>query len=347
MKAYILDKSQESKWNDFVATQSLATIHQHSSWGSFQEKIPSRGKYWIIVLEERGKIIGGTVLIRHGLARNMCWLYCARGPLLNWSGKNIQAQTELLLEPIRQIAHQENAIFVRFDPPLTGTDRRPKLKGFYSSHLGFQPEDTLLLDLTQTEDEILAQMKPKGRYNIRLAEKKGVQIRIADPSKPKKFAADLSAFHKILHETTTRDQFYGHKKVVYQNMLEILCGDGGKIPLARLYLAEYEGRIIAGIVATFYLDTAIYYYGASSNAHRNVMAPYLLQWQAICDARKLGLKHYDFLGIAPPEAKKHAWAGVTDFKLKFGGQSISYQAPWEYPFKKLRYLGYRFYKWLK
>ena len=113
---------------------------------------------------------------------------------------------------------------------------------------------------------------------------------------------------------------------------------------ARLYLARLNGQILAATIVTFFKDTATYYYGASSNSHRNLMAPYLLQWQAIKDAKKMSLKLYDFLGISPDNNKKHPWYGVTAFKLKFGGEKINYTSPQEYIFKPILYIVYKLLK---
>jgi lipid II:glycine glycyltransferase (peptidoglycan interpeptide bridge formation enzyme) len=126
-------------------------------------------------------------------------------------------------------------------------------------------------------------------------------------------------------------------------MIEIL----GEKDFAKMYLAEYEGETIAGVIVTFYEDTATYYYGASSNKHRNVMAPYLLQWHAIKEAKSRNMKKYDFLGISPPDAKNHPWQGVTEFKMKFGGEIVEYVKAKEFIFKPFWYWVIRIVKKLK
>ena len=348
--------------------------------------------------ESTSQILAGTLLIRHQLPKGYCWLYAPRGPLLNYdSADNYHAahsQMAILLSEIKEIAQAEKAVFLRIDPMLPSSDfscfEKSARADFLPqqmaplSHLasdfshplhfphfrqnihGFQPDHTLILDLTQSAQDLLSQMKPKGRYNIKLAEKKGVKIRQADPAKQKQFSKDLSDFCKILTETTSRDGFHGHDMDFYKNMVEDLQNDSTysdsltgvsqdsdrnlvnpRRQYATLYLAEYENLIVAACLNTFFKDTATYYYGASSNLHRNVMAPYLLHWQVIKDAKQKGCKFYDFFGIAPEDAKNHPWSGVTDFKKKFGGQEISYQKPQEFIFKKALYLLYRAYKKLK
>ncbi len=347
-KARILNKSEEQKWDKFVESHPLGTIHQTSDWGHFQEKVPRRGKYFIVVLEDKGKIIGGSMIIRHGLPRNFCWFYSARGPLLDYKSKQITSQIQAVFDTLKPIAKRENAIFYRIDPAISVMGKLPKFKNAHSNHLGFQPEHTIILDLTKSENEILAQMKEKGRYNIRLAQKKGVTVRESDPKNSEQFEQDIEDFSKILHETTMRDKFYGHKKAFYRDMIKILYPKK-----AKLFLAEYtpkdlsKPQVIAGIVATFFKDTGTYYYGASGNEFRNVMAPYLLQWHAIKESKSRNLKYYDFLGISPPGAKNHPWRGVTDFKEKFGGKTLSVHAPKDFPFSKFWYLVFRIYKRIK
>lgn len=395
MEARILNQSEEHLWSDFVKQHPLGNIHQTPAWGHFRNKVPGHGKYWIIVLEENSenqsspKILAGTLLLRQSLPHGYSWLYAPRGPLLSYDDfASTQEQMSVLMGAIKEIARKEKAVFLRVDPMLRASDSKsaraeispektapvshsisdfPPRGGqsasinfphFHQNIHGFQPDHTLFLDLTKSEDDLLKEMKPKGRYNIKLAEKKGVTIHKS---------TDVTSFYKILSETTSRDGFHGHDQKFYQDMLDSLG------PNAVLYLAEYEGQVIAGCLNTFYKDTATYYYGASSNEHRNVMAPYLLQWQAIREAKAKGYKFFDFFGIAPTDepsesasqqasrqggtdlkrpkgaeakssTKPHPWAGVTEFKKKFGGTEVSYQKPQEFIFKKALYFLYRTYK---
>jgi len=302
---------------------NLETIHQTKIWADF--RLSAKGEKYFEV--DCGK--DGTVFVQKmPLPRGMCWLYCNRGPAFKeFSEENLNK----FLEKIRQIAKRENAVFLRIEPSFEkNTDESSKYEklisktGFKIAHASHQPECTLILDLEQPLEKILAGMKQKGRYNIKIAEKRGVKI---NESK------DFEAYFKILEQTLKRDKFAGHEKEFYKKMLEILS----KGSHAKMYIAEYEKEIIAGMILTYYNDTAIYYYGASSDKYREVMAPYLLQWTAIKDAKERGYKFYDFLGIAPPDAKNHPWAGVTDFKLKFGGRITQYVKAREFVFKPFWY----------
>lgn len=350
MQVKILKSSQENLWEKFVETHALGTIHQTPGWGHFQEKIPSRGKYWIVVLEDSSaKITGGTLLVRHQLPKGHCWLYCPRGPLLDYGSKNEKQQMDLLLSEIKKITKQENAIFLRIDPPLlpdpllsqqlleSGT-----FKDFRPTNFGFQPEHTLTIDLTKSEEEILNQMKPKGRYNIRLAEKKGVKI-----FKSESPAKDISEFYKLLQQTTKRDEFSSHDEQFYRTMVQELAPGKPQNGYSNLYFASYNDQILAGVIVTYFRSAATYYYGASSNEFRNLMAPYLLHWKIMLDAKAAGYKFYDLFGIAPDNAKNHPWQGVTEFKCKFGGEEISYQKAREFAFSKGKHFLYRIYKKLR
>ncbi|MDP2642776.1 MAG: peptidoglycan bridge formation glycyltransferase FemA/FemB family protein [Candidatus Peregrinibacteria bacterium] len=357
MKAKILAKSEEVIWDEFVNNHPLGGIQQSSAWARFQGVMKGRGQYWIVALtdEKTGgpkknapalKILGGTVVIRHKMPKGYSWFYGSRGPLLDYENlteKEINTQVSLLLEEISKLSKLEHSIFVRFDPPIIAkTSKHASLlfKNFRKIKEGFYPQDTLVLDLEKSEEELLSEMKPKGRYNIKLAEKKGVKIEKYTanddtPKSKKELEKAIDDFYELLGDTTQRDGFTRHPKEVYTAMVENLPQQ------AILYLAKFENTPVAGMIAVTYKDTATYYYGASSNEYRNTMAPYLLQWHAITEAKKEGFKWYDFMGISPENDEKHKLSGVTDFKNKFGGKRLSYITPQEHAFKKLLYLAYR------
>ena len=145
-------------------------------------------------------------------------------------------------------------------------------------------------------------MKPKGRYNIKLAEKKGVVVKESE---------DVSSFYELLLDTSSRDGFFINTKNYYESMLNTLSQ-------AKLLCAYYDEKLIGAGIFTFTKNQGLYYYGASSNEYRNLMATYLLQWRAIQMAKEKNCRFYDFLGISAPDAKNDRLEGVTEFKLKFG-----------------------------
>ena len=222
----------------------------------------------------------------------------------------------------------------------------------------YLPKWTIKVNLQNSEEDILAQMKRKGRYNIKVAKKAGVVVESYMGDKVS--GKVLDEFYSVLSETGGRDKFGIHSKSYYEKMLSSL---GGKV---RLYVArldkegrsQNEGKIIAGTIVVYDDNSsggeAVYYYGASSNDHRNVMAPYLLQWTAMQDAKKAGKAWYDFMGVARVQAEliprgdfqevtgesidgfdakkvtfdpKDPLYGVTEFKQKFGGQIFEFEKP--------------------
>lgn len=333
MKVLEITEKELPKYQKFVSEHPLGSIHQTGEWGEFQTTLSGRDKCWCLAIEDdKGEIMASALVIRQTLPMKKSWLYSPRGPLADYHNP---AALQKLLQKIRELAKTQNAVFFRFDPPLPQNENID-WKSFKArpAHAHYQPENTLFLDLAQTPEELLSQMKPKGRYNIKVAQKHHVHVRVSDGNQQ-----DIDAFYRLLQQTTGRDEFSGHNKKYYQDMLTVL---GHK--KAKLYLADYQGKIVAGMIVTVFKDTATYYFGASSNEHRNVMAPYLLQWQAIQDAKAHGCKYYDFLGIAPEEAKNHPWAGVTDFKLKFGGKRVDYQPAREMVYQPFWYLVMKFVK---
>lgn len=314
----------------FVEQHPLGTIHQLPQWGEFQSANAKRDQNWMLALEdEQNNLLATSLIIRQKLPFNKCWLYAPRGPLVNF--ENLE-QTEAFFNAVKELAKKENAVFFRFDPGYEDAEisqnqqitKILKSLGSHKAHAHYQPECTLMVDLAPTPEDILKQMKPKGRYNIKIAQKHKVEIEICDD--PEKSIDD---FYQLFSQTTERDGFSGHPKSYYLNMLKIL---GQK--RAKLYLAKYQGKALAACIVTYFKDTATYYFGASSSEHRNTMAPYLLHYKAMIDAKDLGYKWYDFFGIAPENQPNHPWAKVTDFKKKFGGKIINYFPAQEIVYKK-------------
>ncbi|MDR2921754.1 MAG: peptidoglycan bridge formation glycyltransferase FemA/FemB family protein [Treponema sp.] len=239
------------------------------------------------------------------------------------------------------------AAFVRFDPPWfndEGGDSQERhllhSHRFRRAGADIQPPDTVLADLTPPPDDILAAMKPKCRYNIGLAQKRGVVVR--DCGAAEKSAAceqGIEVFYRLLKETALRDGIAVHNVEYYRALFEEAKGENGKTVPAelRLYTARHENDDLAAIVTLFRGKQAVYLYGASSNIKRNLMAPYALQWKAMQDAKASGCAVYDFFGIPPDESPGHPMAGLYRFKTGFGGRIIHRPGSWDYPYKPALY----------
>ena len=244
----------------------------------------------------------------------------------------------------------KNTICIRFDPDVdfdTPEDRdtfnfgmktvayADKLK-LKKNKVDIQPPDTTLVDLTASEDEILARMHSKWRYNIRLSERKGVEIKKYN-RKSLNMSEKIDKFYELTKETNARDGNASHAKSYYYDLLnssgEELAA-GKDVPEVNLYMAEHEGEEIASIMTLFSKTESIYLYGASSNNKRNLMPNHLLQWTAMKDAKAYGSKYYDMYGM-PPEGKDehHPMHGLYMFKANFGGHNTHRTGSWDVPLK--------------
>lgn len=257
--------------------------------------------------------IDGVLLIKKPLPFGRRYLYCPRADV-----DSAQAVT---------LAKREKAIFLRIDPikPLKIKDWKLKIV----KTVDVQPSQTVIVDLTATEEELLGRMHAKTRYNLRLAQKKGVTARAAGSD-------EFETFWQLMSETTERDGFRGHGKEYYQKMVET-CAEGAGDMFVRTYFAEHEGKILAAGIFAFYNGTATYVHGASSNEYRNLMAPYALHWQVIRDAKALGCTRYDLYGI-----DENKWPGVTRFKRGFGGAEVRLPGTHDVVFNRPWYSMYQY-----
>ncbi len=315
MKSFQLTNKEEL--NDYIAGQKHSQFLQSWEWGEFQEQA---GKKVIrLGFTEKEKLFFAITLIKNSLPLGLNYLYSPRIEVKNLKDE----QLEFVFDEIKNVAKQEKAVFFRFDPRFPIPDLRSTIK----KTIHVQPEKTIILNLEKPEDEILKNMHQKTRYNIRLASKKGIIVGYARPG-------DFDRWWKIMDETKDRDQFRLHSKEHYKKMLSV--------NFIKLIVAEYQSKIIAGNIMSFFKDTSTYIHGGSGNKYRNVMAPFALQWYAIKEAKKQGLKYYDLNGI---DEKK--WPGVTRFKKGYGGVEISYPGTFDLVFDKNKYSVYKILRMIR
>jgi len=206
-----------------------------------------------------------------------------------------------------------------------------------------QPPDTVIVDLTRSEDDILAGMRSKWRYNARLAERKGV--RVACLSGEEARTRGVETFWNLYTQTAERDGIALHARAYYEDLLA-RAASYAPTPLdppisVRVYLAEHEGRALASIITIFAGEEAVYLYGASSNEKRNLMPAYALQWRAIRDAKEAGCSRYDLYGIPPSDDPAHPMRGLYLFKTGFGGAVVRRQGSVDVPVSRAAYACYR------
>ncbi len=288
---------------------------QSQSWEKFQQSV---GLQTFRVDE--------VLLIKKDLPLGKSYLYCPRIFLgKNDSGKDIGYRILDIgdfLNKVKNLAERENCIFLRIEP-LNKIISNIQYPMFRADDV--QPSQTVILDLAQSEEKLLKNMRQKTRYNVRLAGKKGVKTRLAG-------IGDFDKFWKLMEETTGRDGFRAHSKEYYEKMLSITPTPSQRKFDVKLYFAEYGGKVLAAGIFSFYSDTVAYLHGASTHEHKNAMAPYLLHWEIIKLAKKQGYKYYDFYGVSEKK-----WPGVTRFKRGFGGREVKYPGTYDVVFNRRWY----------
>lgn len=328
----------------------LFAPQQTLAWARFMSWLLGKEHVELWIEREGDLLISASWVYLYPLKWGRYWLYAARGPIGPVAGAS-----PLLQEVIK--AHPQ-AVWLRWDPLWEEDEAKILLADARPSHASFHPKSTLVLDLKLGELKLLEQMKSKGRYNIRLAFKKGVGVSgwmydaqgkwVSIDTKDRKTemsAEDAVATYARLSLTTTaRDGFSGHGTEYFHAFLREMPGT------SFLLLAEAEGEFIAGGLFTITDGLCTYYYGASSNSQREKMAPYGIQWTAIQYAIRQDCHTYDFLGVATPDSTDPsdlALAGVTDFKTKFGGSILTRGKSWEKILDARWFLGIRLIKSLR
>lgn len=322
-------------WDTFVAAQRHSSFQQSWAWGQFKHQVGTDIIRLVVV--DGAEIVGAVQALYEPWRFGQSTLSVFSGPVIDahLPVPQYQEALGLLLRALAQAAKDRGAIFFHLEPAIEQSHAslfqpfQVELK--LQRTKAFQPLDTQILDLHQDETGLLAAMHEKTRYNIRLAEKRGVEVHVATGSG---VAAALEQFILLNKQTAARDKFTSHASTYYRRLHEHLGDD-----VLRVYVAIFETQPIAANIVVHFGDTATYVHGASSNAQRNVMAPHLLQWRQILDAKQTWKSWYDFYGIQTPQrsrASKHgaSWAGITRFKLGFGGQTISYLDAYELPIRK-------------
>lgn len=273
---------------------------QSEEWREFQAKTGSR----VFCVEKEGF---SASIVEHQLPIVGKYFYIPRG--IAEKVKSEKLKVKSFLNELVGLAKKENAGWVRVD--LKDKNDLNLIKNINCKIVkaphDMQPKEIFVLDISKSEEELLAEMSQKTRYNIKLAQKRGISLRTANEYEN---TNDISEFIRLVKATAKRKGISFHAEDYYRKMFENLPEN-----MLKLYVAEYNGKVIAANVVVFYGDTATYLHGATDDEYRNVMAPYLLQWQAILDAKKTGCKFYDLGGVKIQDAK--SWAGITKFKLGF------------------------------
>jgi lipid II:glycine glycyltransferase (peptidoglycan interpeptide bridge formation enzyme) len=309
-----------------------ASFMQSEWWGEFKSRFG-----WRRFLH-RGS--GGipTLVLERPLAPGFSLAYVPGGPPIDPQDPGAVVTLGAIAEEIAHAASKSCA-FVRFDLPWYRADEhggnieRPSLPSpFKKASTDVQPPDTVLVDLRGGEEAVLAGMKPKWRYNVKLAEKRGVTV---DSISASNGAIDaIPEFYSLYKTTSERDGISLHPEAYYRTQFELAREHGIDL---RLWFARHEGQTLASIITVFHAGVATYLYGASSNEKRNLMPAYALQWAAIGSAIAVGCESYDFYGIPPTSDEGHPMHGLYQFKTGFGGVVAHRLGSWDFVKRPIAY----------
>lgn len=329
----LINTSEKRYFNDFVAHAPKGHILQSFEWGEIKGKglwQPLR----LMVENEKGQPLAALSILKRTipvLGRNI--FYAPRGPVGDVHNRELM---DFLFEEVRSLARQHQAIFLKIDPDIPKEDKLfseyLQARNFVSAEKGqgfegIQPKFVFRLSLAPDEDTLFENMHSKTRYNIRLAGKKGVEIK-EECSKE-----DLPAFYEILKETTERDKFLVRSYSYFSDLWDHLVPGG----YLKLFMAYYQGKPIAGTLAFLFGEKAWYIYGASSNSHRNVMPNYLLQWSMIKWAKANNCSLYDFRGVPGHLTEDNPLYGLYRFKKGFNGDYTEFIGEYDLVFSPFYY----------
>jgi lipid II:glycine glycyltransferase (peptidoglycan interpeptide bridge formation enzyme) len=309
---------------------------QSFEWGEFREKtgvkVIRKGVF------EGEKLTAGYQLTIHKIPKtNFTIGYLPKGAM----------PTKKIIEELKKIGREEKCIFIQVEPNVrqmeNGKWQMENLGLCLAAHPLFT-KYTFVLDITKTEDEMLQNMHPKGRYNIKVAKKHGVEV--VEDNSEKAF----EEYWRLTEETTKRQGFYAHTKQYHKHQWEIFAHpqmENGKWKMenrltSHIFLAKYEGKILTAMLFFVFHDTLYYPYGASSNEHRNVMHSNLTMWEAIRFGKKLGLKKFDMWGAMGPDPDtKDPWFGFHNFKQKFGPEHVEFIGSYDLVINPIFYQAYK------
>ena len=340
-------------WNSLIASLPNPHILQTWEWGQVKARygwqvLPqtwqdNQGRVTAaaLVLQRAVSVLGGLIRLRI--------LYVPKGPLLEWGDADLRHR---VLKDLSVLARQQGAIFIKIDPDVILGEGYPgqpgaqefdmgraiqsdlQAAGWHFSEEQIQFRNTVLIDLRTTEDELLARMKQKTRYNIHLAERKGVKMRIGD-------GADLELLYRLYAETSVRDGFVIRGEDYYRTVWDTFMQAGLAEPLiAELYEPGARPELLAALVLFHFAGRAWYLYGMSSERHRQVMPNHLLQWEAMRRAKIAGCQVYDLWGAPDHFDESDRLWGVYRFKEGLGGSVIRTLGAWDLPASPLMYSFY-------
>lgn len=350
----IREIKNKEEYNPLLINKN-APFTQAWFYGEWQEMIGRPAQGWSassrkvrrFEVKEGSDIIGFFQIIKYPLPLSNSLLYIPHGPLLRQGFGEQAGFLKEFKKRLLEIAKEENAIFIRFDLYFHNSNYESKENfnkyfhkvSSYAYHsVYFQPKYEWILDIDKPESELLGNMHPKNRYNIRLAGNKGVAIEIVENN----FEKCFEDFYSLMEKTGKRNNFKLHPKIYYRNIFDN-CEENKNVFLV---LAKYNDKVLAMNLILLFGETAYFIFGGSSDEFKNLMAPHLLHWQGIIKAKNRGCKFYNFGGVGSGDDYKY-FGGISRFKKRFGGRLIEYSDSYDLVLKPLWYWLYNLRKKLQ
>jgi len=302
----IKEIKNKSEWEKFVLSQSYTLFVQSSHYGEFYETMGE--KSWIFGVFDDDKLIGGSLVVSTH-ARRGNFIYLPYGPM--------GGGAEILFSHLKKFAKENKFDFIRCSPfwPLgMGWEDKLKQYGFRPAPMHILAENTWILDLSKSEEELLMQMEKTHRYLIRRCEKDGVRVEKSINE------TALEQFNNIHNETAKRHNFHRFSRDYIEKEFHAFSPREEAMIISGFLP---DGRIDSSAIIIFFGTMAAYRHGASLNLDNKLSTSYLVQWEAIKEAKRRGLKWYNFWGVIPAKAgKNHPFYGITHFKKGFGGAQM-------------------------
>lgn len=319
---------EEQAWDTFLEIRHATGFMQSSWWADFL--VTLGWGHFGIVIRDGDTIVGGARVMTHTYTSGKSYYYIPEGPVLPDDKEDGTQVFQAIINYIAKKHQQDQYTISHLHLETRWTELPEFVSGFKQPRGWMEPRTTLYIHLLPDENGLLAQMKPKGRYNVGVARRHGVTI-VEDLS-----LQGLEDFYTIYTETTNRHDLNKKKRSYFHAMAARLAAfDQGSI-----FFAEYQGRRIATALVIFFGRRATYFYGGSLPVHREVMAPYLMHFEIMRKAKSRGCEWYDLYGIAPTNEPDHKWANISIFKRKLGGQDMCFVPPMDFVYDPDAYEDY-------
>jgi peptidoglycan pentaglycine glycine transferase (the first glycine) len=297
----------DAAWDELAGQAAVSGFMQSSAWARFKQTEGYQARRY--GLFEQGELRGGGSLLWYPGDGDPGFVFCPEGPVLNWDEtERAREGLRLLLRAVEDEFPAESVLGLRIEPHLP-PPRPSVLRNWSRAPVDLTPIQTLMVDLTASEQEREARLHPKARYNRRIAARHGVTVRETQDIQ------EMAAFYALFEATARRQEFFAEPYGFFLNLGATLFPSSQ----ASLFFADYNGEPLAAILVVFFGRRATYLYGGSSSEHRHVMPNYALHWAAMQAAQRRGCIEYDFYGYDPFGLPDHLYAGISRFKKQWGG----------------------------